>query len=256
MGINERQDRYYALNAVEIASCKAFTTNWKICNQEHMVYNTYNNMTCEIAIFTHAYKKSVPWCEIERINKKQVWSKLHATNQYMFTVAEPMAFKKICPNESNTCEAKGSGIISLQEKCTLHSGDIEIAASSVTEMKMPIAFTPELNISDIIQEMKPKITPHQMSAEQKVDNLMDQLESALDQQERNIQSIPTIRWHDIHHYTATYIILGIIIAVAVAAYVHQRRSNPAQQITIPLANLNPVAAPRQQRATMDGITFV
>lgn len=150
-----------------------------------MIYNVYTNTaSCEMAIFTHSYKKMTPMCEIEQIPEMQVWSRLHATNHCLFALAKPMVFKIICWNESSICKAKGAGVISLDQKCTFHSESQEIAASTTNETTIPITFTPEINITDIVKEIEVKQTSSHICKQEETDSLMGQLENALEQQKR------------------------------------------------------------------------
>lgn len=94
-----------------------------------------------------------PKCETVSINAGQVWSKLHASNAYVFTTTVRTTFNIICEEKTTICDAEGTGMIQLDPKCIIQSQNYEIVSENNIDSEKMNILIPKINISDFVFEI-------------------------------------------------------------------------------------------------------
>lgn len=218
--INNRQDKYYMVSNEEKVACKAFFDGMVICEQKHMLFNTYNGSAeCEMAIFSHSSKSISPRCTTMRLSSEQVWSKLHATNTFLFTTKTKTIFNIICENGTMVCHAKGSGIIQMRPRCILQTSNYEIVSDNDITVGEINIIIPQINISEILIELTPTSTVEYEQDNMQQDEYMTDLQHAIQQQKKQLENIPNYHPHNIHHYTMVYaLLIGMVALVGITIW--------------------------------------
>ena len=245
MAVNTKQNRYYMLTYQQYKSCKKYSDDMIICEQDHPIYNTHMGETkCEMAILTHTAKNSKPKCVIKKYPKKQIWLKLRTSNHFLYSVQNKTNINIICINKAKVCQLEMAGIINLPQQCIIQTQDMEIASHNIRRSEIAVLIEPKVNLTDIIKESIFKQHEKKHSMEFTMDTEMDILDKAIQRQKKDELAIPAYTWHDVHHYTVLYIILTFIVIMAIwylwgrctcncnnrpaEVIVHHREGNPTQ----------------------------
>lgn len=93
-----------------------------------------------------------------------------------------------------------------------------------------------------------------------IDPQLEKLENAIKRQKMEMdQTTPTFSWHDIHHYTAVYVIMAIILIIGIIWIIKKykvRMFYPEKRnVETNLVNAEPIALPRSQRINIEEISF-
>lgn len=235
IGVNKREERYYLMTHQQKSKCKSFSDNWIICDQANILYNTQQGSAkCEMAILTHLSKGISPKCSTARLKLQQVWSKLYTPNQFLFTVANDTVLNIICKERNEVCSINGSGIISLQQQCVIHTENMEIAAENVFSSDLPIIIAPNINITEWLQDHNRTSGNNFIKLNYHIDPELDALAVAIQEQRAAETVMPQFDFHHTHNYVFLYVGLAIGIAIIMWTLCKKRKSGNSNSMVLPM----------------------
>jgi len=173
-------------------------------------------------------------------------------NQFIYTVINQTTVSIICKDKTQTCWINGAGLMSVPPMCILQSGDMEISSYNVRNTSQPKIYIPTLNVTDILEMVvKDKQTTTTIEPFT-IDPDLLLIDEALKKQSddsNNVYDEFSASWHDVHHYTITYILLAIGITALVwflcrRKVNNKRTNNPTTNITLASIPIEPRPAQR------------
>lgn len=223
LALNLKQDHFYVLTDKLKDQCKVLENNSLICKQTQPLHSIQPNKShCEITIMLHP-EAAHDRCLVTKTNKQQIWTALRTENNFLFSFVRRAFISIICgsgPHSTTTqCEINGAGIITLEQKCMIKSGTIEITAkNTISTSREPALLTPIVNISDSTMDFN----NHMVNLDEfKINPQLDILRDAIRLQ-RDSEETRKVDVHHIHHYVAIYFCIIIILVLIIVILFRKR----------------------------------
>ncbi|CAB3241524.1 unnamed protein product [Arctia plantaginis] len=156
------------------------------------------------------------------------WVQLHNLNTYLFFCCEPRTLRLICEDQISTIQLNNRGLMKLGNDCVLKGDDITIISQRQQRINMTIyADIPKVDIPPVnhifnhnwtvpLPEPETILSGHEKEL-QDIGTKVNQLKS-------ETGLVSQVSQHDIHHYVAIYLLVGVCGVTAVAYGVRQWRS--------------------------------
>lgn len=219
VAINLQKDLYVPMSDQIHQACMSYDIDIHLCPLQSPLYQFKSEQSlCVMDV----YKKS---CKTLIIPCEHTWSQLHKTNTYLFTCCGECPVRIICDHQITAERLRHSGVIALGDSCVI-KGDL----FSITSHKQ---FSNNINIKPDI--MTPEIPPINQIINIAIpnttieigDNGLDKDLKVIEDQIKDMKSEPgvadVISYHDIHHYAAIYVFMGIVVSCGLGWLCWRRR---------------------------------
>lgn len=146
---------------------------------------------------------------------------MHNPNKWIYAVEKGVSINAVCGNKLQQLHIEGTGILTLQEECTIKQPLITIQGHRYFESGPNTAYIPSINISSLnisSDKLSLQIQTHYISHENELEALQSDL--------KRLTVNEPISYHDIHQYTLGYICLtmtAIIMCVLLIQRYKQRQ---------------------------------
>lgn len=218
------RDFLYPLTASEIKECIKTEDLGLLCKQHHPIYSTQSSMNqCEMRLLNH--KKIEPnTCKIKKTTPSQYWIQLEHPNHWIYVTDDETTINIVCGKDVAIRTLNGSGLIKLNDDCTIKHKSMSISAQSSITIYKKSSFLPPTNLSSILPDLE---TSHQSIQPAPLSHLDTQDISKLTITKEFTTSLDK---HHIHHYVSTYVI--IILVIAALSWMIYQRLQPRRRIKI------------------------
>lgn len=240
IAINLRKDTYLALTEKDTTQCMQYDHSFRLCKTKKPIYNLKSDQDlCTKSQITNTCDTSIAAC-------KYSWTELNTYNSYLYFCCGQCILRVMCEAQITNVQIENAGIITVQQGCAI-KGDSFIVYShknyqnemkSSSNLYLPDVIAPindlvnltiptaEMNISDFqplksLQEIKDQIV--QMKSEKALNE--------------------GISYHDIHQYTAIYIVLVCVVAAAAICACRRCRRGRTSAANITAAAQSPQRPP-------------
>lgn len=237
LAMDNHREHFAFLTTEELNRCQIFQTSQFLCEISPIFNTMINESQCEVAILQ---RKSTldTFCKVESINAANHWIKLHAENHWIYVVPNETMVDVICGSKVQTYNFQGSGLVIIDAGCALRDENVQIIAVGTARNnisnefhKLSNSISGAINLKEFSSKIKSRTS---VSDNLKLMTALDtaNLEKELDIIKEN-QQLPTrMNQHDVHHYTVSYSIIGILIICFVICY-FKLRSKPQQIPPLP-----------------------
>lgn len=204
--INLQRDLYYPLREIEFLRCSKRNENYFACQQKHPLFKPASQKcTCEVNLLKHQGMRN---CTVKRQASNGLWSEITSSNKWLFAVNQTTTIDVICNNELYPIKLIGSGIIEFNDRCLIERNDFVIHTFKTITTHFNGSFTPAFNLTSVLRDGSSKIQLEQFQLE---DNLeLKNLDEEIKNLRKDVEE-PIITTHDIHHYTAIYLLLFLSV---------------------------------------------
>lgn len=237
LAMDNHREHFTSLTTEELNRCQIFPPSQFLCEISPIFNAMKNESQCEVAILQ---RKSTldTLCKVESINAANHWIKLHAQNQWIYVVPNETTVDIICGSKVHAYNFQGSGLVSIDAGCTLRDENVQIIAIGTARNNITSEFhklsnfvSGAINLMEFSSKLKTRtsVNDHlKLMPALDTTNLEKELELI-----KGNQQLPTrMNKHDIHHYTVSYSIIGILITCFAICY-FKLRSKPQQIPPLP-----------------------
>lgn len=205
--------------------CKVYMDGQLICRQYKPMYNIQGGSPRrEMAIILHP--ETIPRkCQFSPVTEDQRWTNLAHSNHFLYTMVGEKTVSLICNNDVQLCQLNGSDVLRMDPQCTIKSGSMEISSANSHTSSFPSILVPAAiaaNLSDLLLSGEENFINGKQSERSwevfTINPDIVKLEQAVALQKENIGTITKMNWHDVHHYSISYISVAAIIAGIIYIY--------------------------------------
>lgn len=215
VSINIRKDSYIPLTEEELQKCIQYDTDTKLCPLKGPVFQLQSYDALCLKTEKQAYQNRIRACE-------PTFYKLSKLNTYLYFCCDECTITIICENQVTPERLSKVGVLSLGNSCILKGERFTLYAQH--QFRNELHYRPELPkieifpINNIINISLPPLDYLVLndSIDQGLLKLQGEIKSLKDTGNQAI--LKNVSYHDIHHYTAIYILMA---CTAVAAGVWQ-----------------------------------
>ena len=147
--ISNDTESYYRLDDNELNDCKN-SGNLFICENMNVLYQTDSRSVCEVKMIIEPRFQDFASCDIRVITTARThWSRIHSTNQWVFSSAKPETIKIKCRNRPpRTAIINGTGILHLPPHCEVRTSSVVFTSFNKISRMISTEFAPRepLNI--------------------------------------------------------------------------------------------------------------
>ncbi|KAI5635873.1 baculovirus F protein domain-containing protein [Phthorimaea operculella] len=257
IAINLRKDTYLAMTKNDIQQCLHYDEYTSLCHTQKPVYNLQmDDGLCIRDLVTNKCATKIETC-------RNNWTEMSKTNTYLFYCCGHCALRLICGSQITSIQVQKAGIIGFEQDCVIKGDDFTVFSHNnkriETKMSADLYIPDIAPINHIINVSVPLIemnsTSEQSSEITKIGKQIEQMKSETPLPE-------TLSYHDIHQFTAIYILMiGCMVAstVYVVRCVRRRRRlrgsvNLQSKVENPSTHINeiprPAVLPRSAHTTL------
>ena len=226
--VDYNREHYYTLNKVDLNNCLTDNLERYLCRIIHPIFNIHSeNNLCEIDLLK--YSKIVPKaCAVKTIPSTNVWIQLSQPNKWLFVMNQSDTIDIICGEQISPLTLANTGIIEIKAGCYLRSREMVIQSHSTKTSRLNNYYLPSLNITDklgdIIQPTKYKNNTKTILIKYYSDDRLKTLGADIKFQkdQENIGLLNGNNSHNIHHYTAIYLLFSLIIMIIIVGMIKYR----------------------------------
>ncbi|KAG7297354.1 hypothetical protein JYU34_019327 [Plutella xylostella] len=209
LAINIIKDTYIQLTNEEIRQCIAMGQNRYLCKINKPIHNMHqHNDPCEIAVLA---KNNLPKCTFRTSTCSNEWIELKSKNSWIYVCCGTCRITIICQKHMTSRVINTTGIIGLQQGCTIKRDEATIYTEN--------SYRSSININNkIALPTLSDINNMTILPVQDTDNTTESHYNALMQLKQQIWELKNksefpaqITDHDIHQYAATYSTLGLVL---------------------------------------------
>lgn len=226
VALNILKEVYMKLNLRDLQDCTILMQNKHICALNKPVYTMRQQiMPCEIDLIAGYNKRSQCVYQRERCDNK--WIELQQHNMWLYACCEECELRIICQEHMTSKVTTGTGLIKVDQGCTIKRGETTIYTDTEYQNKLyinPLIRMPlwdDLNNITKIEKI-PTLESLEINTERnevKLKEIKHQLEEL-----RNRTKLPeTITNHDVHQYSISYITLGLLLVGLMTSLVVVRK---------------------------------
>lgn len=232
LALDDHREHFSLLTREEVKRCQLFQNNRFLC-EISPIYNAMTNQNqCEVAILQRIANLEGA-CTIKSAKISNHWIKLHATNQWIYSIPNETTFDVICGQGIKSFSLQGSGILEIKAGCVLRDTNLYIVAIGSASNNISKSFRSPLstlnganNLRTFITRVRNKTIEYD---EPQFVNLQDttQLEQEIQAVREKEVRLHEGNFHHIHHYTMIHTIFWIGAAICIIwgiNYIKQRRT--------------------------------
>ena len=242
--INLARDRYFPAMEINHGLCSPYTNEYLLCKPAGPIYTAGSKEgKCEIELLRHLGDLHES-CELRPFIGNQPWVKLNHENTWIYKLQDKIMLDVICGNKIIQREIQDNGILAINSNCIVKGPTMILAATAGGVSRLKDSYIPSLKMTNV--SMSNRVIPDLAIPSLIQNNLTKEIEVLKDhikwQLEAENTPLQTITHHDIHQYTVTYAVLGIIIIVGVVYAVrrirkpHRIRREPRRDLGIELGD--------------------
>lgn len=218
MVLSLKTDKFIYLEEPDLQTCTSTDDSHLLCHINRPIYNLKgsDNTTCEAEII-NSNNNAIRSCRTIESNCNDKWIQLHTTpDSWFYTCCMECALRIFCPGNTMSQSLTGTGIISLGHDCLVKTNNFVLRTRNNMESKITIntdawIMPPMTELNTMINDSAVRLFEPEGHIQQ-FDDLKQQITEIKHQQE----SLPSeLTSHDIHHYTAVYLLFGLLGVAAV-----------------------------------------
>lgn len=228
--INMRKDSYLTITDTDLQSCLLQNPATILCHIRRPIHHMKDDHSlCETIPGTRTCKtKSTP-C-------KNDWIDLSPENKYYYLCCDDCNVKLLCESQVRAIRLSQAGLLRVGDGCLVKTEDFMVYSSTRLSSKISTKtkiISPEIApINHLINITMPEFT---YEANPNNSDNIDQFEAIKKSIEIMKQSAPlstNISYHDVHQYTAIYLIVfGILVLAAAYCFTLWRRQHKGHRST-------------------------
>lgn len=215
IAFNLQKDSVLFLSENDLSSCINAGENKLICSINNPTYNiNIKQSICDINIASDANTKRL-LCKSVVSTCDNKWIKLRRLNVWLYSCCEECNVRIFCTAGMEVKTLNGNGIIDISHGCTLKTDVINIHSHNnfINQMNVePSIKMPEISILNHIINSSNQINLPQLGLDD-IHPLYHQLRTQIE--ELKAQSNTQLTVHNVHHYSALYVIIAIILISSV-----------------------------------------
>ncbi|XP_047987934.1 uncharacterized protein LOC125227618 [Leguminivora glycinivorella] len=253
VAINIKKESYIPMLDETVNKCSHYDSYTLICTLQGPIYQLKSDSHLCIA------DQMSNECSADSDTCRNIWTELSTMNTYLYFCCDECTARIICGQEVKAEHLNKAGIITLRTECVLNGDAFTIfpqkklsneikTQSNVVKFDVP-------SINNVINLTVPVLQGESTALENN-DKYFKVIRDQIEHMKNEGALSDRINYHDIHHYTVIYVVMGIV-AVLAALYVRRyiRRRQLVARLTPPFAAAA-AAAPREsgRRPTSMSIT--
>ncbi|XP_049886626.1 uncharacterized protein LOC126381140 [Pectinophora gossypiella] len=254
VGINLNKDSYLPVTPENLQECIQESTIY-LCKPLHPMYKLKTDRDLCSVDKNNNCKTSITGC-------KNKWTSLKKINTYFYFCCERCQLRTICGDQVTAHQLVRANIISLDDGCVIKTNEFTIYGhkyrQSLTDVRYNIETVSVAPINHIINITidKEQEDDDVNKTEMELTQLYKEIGAKLNvmKQRETYEPDDWASYHNIHHYTAIYGIIGTLVVVGVVAAWRRVRGSwhtpaaaPAPEPTV-VVHHRPRAAPRRTTA--------
>lgn len=226
--INLKKDAFIPLTENNLKSYIAKDPQLSLCRLKNPIYGFKDDQSfCKRLPDSRKCITFSSFCEND-------WIELNKLNAYFFSCCDRCQIKLLCEDHVTGVQMTRTGLFNVDQECVIKTADFVVYShkQSMNKVNLSSQPLPALDISPINHIVNISI-PDQSTLTNYSDSLMYNIQLQNIQQQLEIMRsneplAEKVSYHDIHHYTAIYVMFAVIaIGTAVWACRRGRRSAAA-----------------------------
>ncbi|KAF9410678.1 hypothetical protein HW555_010305 [Spodoptera exigua] len=237
VAINLKKDSYLPMSLNDVQTCLRDDVDNYLCHIEKPIYHLKNNeKLCKVEPDSSKCKISITTCSNQ-------WTALSKINNYAFFCCNQCEIRVLCDDNVSPGQLIKAGILGVEHDCLIKTESFTVYSRnegfSTLDIK-PSLKLPEIEpINQIINAgiSTPLIENNTLlSSNEELDEIKKQLRIL-----KASEKLPNqISYHDIHHYTAFYVMIGVVMVIGAGFMIrrlHHRRSSSLEVARVAMASL-------------------
>ncbi|KAH9639100.1 hypothetical protein HF086_009069 [Spodoptera exigua] len=237
VAINLKKDSYLPMSLNDVQTCLRDDVDNYLCHIEKPIYHLKNNeKLCKVEPDSSKCKISITTCSNQ-------WTALSKINNYAFFCCNQCEIRVLCDDNVSPGQLIKAGILGVEHDCLIKTESFTVYSRnegfSTLDIK-PSLKLPEIEpINHIINAgiSTPLIENNTLlSSNEELDEIKKQLRIL-----KASEKLPNqISYHDIHHYTAFYVMIGVVMVIGAGFMIrrlHHRRSASLEVARVAMASL-------------------
>ncbi|KAF9404877.1 hypothetical protein HW555_014121, partial [Spodoptera exigua] len=237
VAINLKKDSYLPMSLNDVQTCLRDDVDNYLCHIEKPIYHLKNNeKLCKVEPDSSKCKISITTCSNQ-------WTALSKINNYAFFCCNQCEIRVLCDDNVSPGQLIKAGILGVEHDCLIKTESFTVYSRnegfSTLDIK-PSLKLPEIEpINHIINAgiSTPLIENNTLlSSNEELDEIKKQLRIL-----KASEKLPNqISYHDIHHYTAFYVMIGVVMVIGAGFMIRRlrhRRSASLEVARVAMASL-------------------
>lgn len=211
LAVSLKKDVYVPLSGSEVETC-IYHQQLYLCH----VHKPFYNMKFEENLCVRDNKNK---CETIETECKNRWINLHTLNTYLYFCCNDCSLRLLCEHHVSTVKLNRAGVGTLGQDCIMKSDDLSIYAnnprSSSINISSDIVWPEAAGINHIINITVPLDKVDEVAT---INNTqLVEIGKQIDHLKSEMVLSDRVSSHDIHHYTAIYVVIMLACAACIAA---------------------------------------
>ena len=207
IAINLHKDNYIVLTETDIQQCTRYNERSEICHSAKPIFHFKSEESlCVKDPITDRCHTSISVC-------RNSWTELKKANTYLYYCCDECTFRIMC-DQVTAIRVSKAGVIALEPDCMIKGQDFTVFSHKqrYSEMKTKSNIETEYiaPINHIINLSIPLVAINISNQEAYYNHIKNQIE----QMKTENPLVEAISYHDIHQYTAIYILMGGVFTAA------------------------------------------
>lgn len=227
VAINLKKDSYFILSSEDVTACRRTENDNKLlCHMRKP--ETHLKSDKQFCVINPKTKD----CIFKVLNNcENNWMELHLTNKYLYFCCTQCQVRLLCNEQITSIQLKHAGIFTMSHGCMIKTDTFwlhsEREKSSQVYTNNRLELTPISPINHLINFSFPSFTDY--TIENNTDVELKEIKNRLTSLKEDDFRLNKISYHDVHHYTAIYVVLAALTIIS-CTYIYYRRKKNRQAI--------------------------
>lgn len=210
VAINLRNEKYLIMSEPDIKSCLQAGINGYLCYSMSPIYHLKNDENlCQIEPRTRKCKINYSTCTSE-------WIEISKINSYLFFCCSICYIRVLCEDQVTATRLRNAGIITVDQGCLIKTDNFTVYAHNKGSTRIHIEnqfYKHEMEpINNMINISIP--IPLQLNySYSSNDKQLEEMQRQIHDLKSNEKLSQRVSYHDVHHYTLIYAILGVLLVI-------------------------------------------
>lgn len=233
VAINLKKDTYISLSESGIKSCLVAEEGVYLCHISKPIYRINGDKDfCQ--------KKNAE-CETTIKSCENIWMESHSINSYIYFCCNQCQLRMMCRDQVTIHQLTRSGLLTIDNGCVIKTDTFEIIAHDLKTSEMYIKSNIRAPmIAPINHIINVSIPKDSMGIGERDQKEMRDIDQQIKSVKENEATTSRISYHDIHHYAAIYVVIGLGVLAGFVWWC--RRGRGAWSLRAPAAAV-PATAP-------------
>ncbi|KAJ8714023.1 hypothetical protein PYW08_007643 [Mythimna loreyi] len=235
VAINLKKDSYLPMTTYDVQTCLRDDDDTYLCQIEKPIYHLKNEeKLCQVEPKSSKCMISITSCSNQ-------WKTLHHTNNYAFFCCSRCQIRVLCNDQVSPGQLVKAGILGVEHNCLIKTESLTVYSHneglSTLDIK-PSYKLPEIEPINHMIDVGIPTTLTQNYSLLASNNELDDIKKQLHILKASENLPHQLSYHDIHHYTVLYVVIGVVLVVGAVILVRRLRNRRVASLAVARASLH------------------